>query len=949
MKARRQQQEPEQARTQPQAVPAPVRASDAALPDAAKLRQRAAAEATPSMAQYLEIKAANPDSLLWYRMGDFYELFFEDAVVASAALGIVLTKRGKHLGEDIQMCGVPIHRADEYLQRLIRQGYRVAVCEQLEDPAEARKRGAKAVVKRDVVRLVTPGTLTEETLLDDKARNYLTAVFRAPGGGDGALIGSPSVVALASLDISTGECEVGETTGADLPGELVRLSPSEIICTDGLLAEPDVSQWIDIAGAAPTPVPAAHFDSLSGERGLKQRLGVNELGGFGAFTRAELAAVGALLKYVDLTQIGKQPVLRPPRRTGADAALVIDAASRSSLELVRSSSGDKHGSLLAAIDRTVTGPGARELAARLGAPMRDVARIHSRLDAVGYLVEEQTLREDLRAALKGAPDIARALSRLAFGRGGPRDLGAIRDALAAAERAATLLIARAGPMGLPAELAGLADRLGRAAGPLSSSLAAALVDEPPHLKRDGGFVRPGYSSELDEAIALRDKSRQVMAALEARYADETGIKTLKVRHNNILGFFIEVTQANSKPLMSEPLSATFRHRQTMASAVRFTTDELIEIEGRIASAAERALAIEQHVFDGLSAKVAAAEQTLNTIAAALADVDVTAALADLAHRENYVRPEIDDSDAFEIRGGRHPVVEQALAAALAGPFIENDCILGRVETGQPAGFDEGEDARIWLVTGPNMAGKSTFLRQNALIAVLAQMGSYVPARSAHIGIVDRLFSRVGASDDIARGRSTFMVEMVETAGILNQATDRSLVILDEIGRGTATFDGLSIAWATVEYLHEVSRCRALFATHYHELTALEGRLAGVANVTVDVKEWRDEIVFLHKVKKGAADRSYGIQVAKLAGLPQGVVQRAAEVLRQLEKSDTRRGGMEALDELPLFAAARPTNPLAVERGPSPVETALEVLNLDDLTPRAALDELYRLKDMLRKS
>ena len=934
---------------EPLEVPAAGSAAAGTDADPAVLRQRAAAEATPSMAQYLEIKTANPDSLLWYRMGDFYELFFEDAVVASAALGIVLTKRGKHLGEDIQMCGVPIHRADEYLQRLIRQGYRVAVCEQLEDPAEARKRGAKAVVKRDVVRLVTPGTLTEETLLDDKARNYLTAVFRAPGGTAGPVIGSDQVVALASLDISTGECEVGETIGADLPGELVRLSPGEVISTDSLLCEPDFRQWVDIAGAAATPVPAAHFDSLSGERGLKSRLGVNELGGFGAFTRAELAAVGALLKYVDLTQIGKQPVLRPPRRTGADAALVIDAASRSSLELVRSSSGDKQGSLLAAIDRTVTGPGARELAARLGAPLRECARIHARLDAVGYLIDEHTLRDDLRSALKGTPDIARAVSRLAFGRGGPRDLGAIRDALVAAERAATLLIAGAGPMGLPAELAQVVTRLGQAAGQLSASLATALLDDLPHLKRDGGFVRPGYAKELDEAIALRDQSRQVMAALETRYCDETGVKTLKVRHNNILGYFIEVTQLNARPLLSEPLSATFRHRQTMANAVRFTTDELIETEGRIASAAERALAIEQEVFATLAANVAQSEQTLNEIAAALADLDVTAALSDLAHRGGYVRPEIDASEAFEIRGGRHPVVEQALAAALAGPFIENDCILGRAQIVQPTGFDEGEDARIWLVTGPNMAGKSTFLRQNALIAVLAQMGSFVPARSAHIGIVDRLFSRVGASDDIARGRSTFMVEMVETAGILNQASDRSLVILDEIGRGTATFDGLSIAWATVEYLHEVSRCRALFATHYHELTALEGRLSGLANVTVDVKEWHDDIVFLHKVRKGAADRSYGIQVAKLAGLPRRVVERATAVLRQLETSDARRGGIEALDDLPLFAAARPTNPLADERAPSPIETQLLAINLDELTPRAALEELYRLKEMLRKT
>ncbi|MCB1520102.1 MAG: DNA mismatch repair protein MutS [Hyphomicrobiaceae bacterium] len=907
------------------------------------------AEATPSMAQYLEIKAANPDSLLWYRMGDFYELFFEDAVAASEALGIVLTKRGKHLGEDIPMCGVPIHRADEYLQRLIRRGFRVAVCEQLEDPAEARKRGAKAVVRRDVVRLVTPGTLTEEALLDASQRNYLTAVFALAGEQEEALISSGRRVALASIDISTGECEIGETSAADLPGELVRLSPGEVLANDALMSDAGFRQWVEIAGAAATPVPTAYFDSLSGERALKDRLGVAELGGFGHFSRTELAATGALLKYVELTQVGKQPVLRPPRRSGQDTALLIDAATRSSLELVRSSSGAKEGSLLAAIDHTVTGPGARELAARLSAPLKAPAAIARRHDAVGYLVEEDRLRDDIRAAIKGTPDIARALSRLAFGRGGPRDLAAVRDALAAAETAAVLLGARAGAMGLPAELADIARRLGKAAGPLQTDLAAALVDDPPHLKRDGGFVRPGYSRDLDAALDLRDAGRGVMAALEARYAEETGVKSLKVRHNNILGFFIEVTQLNAKPLLEAPLSETFRHRQTMANAMRFTTVELVETEGRIASAAERALAIENDVFAELAGRIGKAEGLIGEIAAAMAELDVTAALADLAHCEGYVRPEIDDSEHFDVRGGRHPVVEQALRRARSGPFIENDCSLGRAPLTPATGFDDGDGALILLVTGPNMAGKSTYLRQNALIVVLAQMGSYVPARSAHIGVVDRLFSRVGAADDIARGRSTFMVEMVETAGILNQATSRSLVILDEIGRGTATFDGLSIAWATVEFLHDACRCRALFATHYHELTALERRLTGVANVTVDVKEWHDEIVFLHKVRAGAADRSYGIQVAKLAGLPRPVVERASEVLHLLETSDQVKSGAAALDDLPLFAAARPKNPIAASQQPSEIEAALERINPDELTPRGALDALYALKALAKEA
>jgi DNA mismatch repair protein MutS len=901
------------------------------------------------MAQFLEIKSAHPDCLLWYRMGDFYELFFDDAVTASAALSIVLTKRGKHLGQDIPMCGVPIHRADEYLQRLIRQGYRVAVAEQLEDPAEARKRGSKAVVRRDVVRVVTPGTLTEEALLDARARNYLTALYRAPRGGDAAAIEPGAVVALASVDISTGEFEVGEIAGADLPGELMRLAPSEVVLVDALLGDESLKRWIDVAGAAATPVPSAYFDSLAGEASLKDQLKVAELGGFGSFTRPELAAAGALLKYVELTQMGARPVLRAPKRSGSDAALLIDAASRASLELVRSASGEKQGSLLAAIDRTVTGPGARELAARLASPLRDTKRIDDRLDAVGFLIAEENLRHDLRASLKSAPDIARAQSRLAFARGSPRDLAAVRDGLATAARAAGLLGRQGDSMGLPIELGRIAGLLRAAGNELRDALQAALVDDPPHLRRDGGFVREGYRTEIDDARRLKADSRGVMAGLESRYIEDTGIKSLKIRHNNILGFFIEVTQLNAKPLLEPPLADQFRHRQTMANAVRFTTPELVATEGRIASATERALSLEQDVFAELAAKVEATETALGEVAMALAELDATAGLAELAHTEGYTRPRVDGGLAFDIRGGRHPVVEQALQAARSGAFIENDCVLGRADAACDGGPDETAEGRLWLVTGPNMAGKSTFLRQNALITVLAQMGSYVPAREVTIGAVDRLFSRVGASDDLARGRSTFMVEMVETAAILNQASERSLVILDEIGRGTATFDGLSIAWATVEFLHEVLRSRVLFATHYHELTALARRLDRVANVTMEVREWHDEIVFLHKVKPGAADRSYGIQVAKLAGLPAHVVGRAREVLELLERSEGKKTqSSDALDELPLFASSRPPEAKSATSGPSgpsAAEAALDKLNPDELSPRAALEALYDLKSL----
>ncbi len=894
------------------------------------------------MAQYLEIKAANPDSLLWYRMGDFYELFFDDAVTASEALSIVLTKRGKHRGEDIPMCGVPVHRADEYLQRLIKQGHRVAVCEQLEDPAEARKRGAKAVVKRDVVRLVTPGTLTEEALLDAKARNYLTAVFLATPAELG--ISSPdSRVALASVDISTGEFEVSEISGIDLSGELIRLASSEVLAADMLLADEVLVRTVDYSGGKTTPIPAAYFDSAAGARDLKECLGVADLAGFGSFSRSELAAIAAVLKYIDLTQMGRKPLLRTPRRSGS-ASLFIDAASRASLELVKSTSGDKSSTLLAAMDRTITGGGARELQARIASPLISPAAIEARLDAVSFLVGNRRLLDDIRFCLRGTPDLARALPRLTFGRGGPRDLAAVRDAIESASQAARMLSSDTISLPPPPELQSVCARLDAVPATLASNLKNALVDDPPLLRRDGGFIREGFNSDLDTARTLRNDSRRVMAELESRYIEETGIKTLRVRHNNILGFYIEVTQLNAKPLMSPPLSERFRHRQTMANAVRFATSELLETEGQIASASERALNLEQEIFADLTQDIAAATEKLGAAAAALAELDVYAALASLALEQGYVRPAINDGAIFEIRGGRHPVVQQALAKQGGAVFIENDCVLGASEKAEPPESpDELPDSRIWLVTGPNMAGKSTFLRQNALIAVMAQMGSFVPARSAHIGVVDRLFSRVGASDDLARGRSTFMVEMVETAAILNQATERSLVILDEIGRGTATFDGLSIAWATVEYLHGVTKARALFATHYHELTALARRLDGIANVTMDVAEWHDTIVFLHKVKPGAADRSYGIQVAKLAGLPEPVVARARQVLARLEKADRRpKAGDESIDDLPLFSAARPRGASAGEP-PSAVEKLLLAMHPDDLSPKAALEKLYELK------
>ncbi len=887
-------------------------------------------DATPMMAQYLEIKAANADSLLFYRMGDFYELFFDDAALASRALGIALTKRGKHLGEDIPMCGVPVHAADDYLQRLIAQGFRVAVCEQTEDPAEAKKRGPKAVVRRDVVRLVTPGTLTEESLLDARAHNFLTALFRSPQK-DGAEL----VIALASIDISTGELVAASVRLVDLPGELARIRPGEVLVGEELAGDADIRRVIAEAGAALTPAPRAHFDSVRGERALKERLGVAALDAFGDFTRAELAALAGLLTYVEITQVGKAPLLRPPRKETAGSLLVIDAATRTNLELARSNQGARAGSLLAAIDRTVSAAGARELASRLASPLTDVDAVNARLDAVAYLVGEPRLRAELREALKAAPDLARALARLALGRGGPRDLGAVRAAILAAHDLAARLLRAGEAFGLPRELMDVVERLAAAPTEIEQALSAALADELPVNARDGGFIRDGFNGDLDEHRRLRDGSRQVIAGLQTTYADATGVKSLKVRHNNVLGYFVEVTALHAPTLTKPPHVETFIHRQTMANAVRFSTPELAELEARITSAADRALALELDLFATLITDVLAMEQALSAVSAALAELDHYAGLGELAVEQNYVRPAIDASLVFTIEEGRHPMVEQTLRRGDGASFIGNDCRLGS------EGDDDG--TRILVVTGPNMAGKSTFLRQNALIVVLAQAGAFVPAKSAHIGVVDRLFSRVGAADDLARGRSTFMVEMVETASILNQATPRSFVVLDEIGRGTATFDGLSIAWATLEYLHEVNRARVLFATHYHELTALADRLAHAANATVEVKEWRDEIVFLYRVVAGAADRSYGIHVAKLAGLPEAVLARAGEVLNELEKADGRPKPADLADDLPLFQAAKPP---AGFGEPSALEQALQALNPDGMTPKEALEALYRLKTLL---
>ena len=866
---------------------------------------------TPMMAQYLGIKADHPDALLFYRMGDFYELFFDDAVAAASALDIALTKRGKHLGEDIAMCGVPHHAAEGYFLTLIRKGHRVAVCEQLESPAEAKKRGYKSVVKRGVTRVVTPGTLTEDALLDARRHNFLAAYANVRGEG-----------ALAWVDISTGAFSVLGCDGAGLGPELARLGPKEVLLSE--VGEADFGAIVEDAGAAITVLGNAAFDSTSGEKRLISVYSVGSLEGFGAFDRAEIAAMAAVVEYLDITQKGKLPLLRPPVREKREAAMQIDASTRKSLELTRGVNGGRAGSLLSVIDRTLTSGGARLLERRLSSPSRDMADIGARHDAIAWCLERGDVAALLEDKLREVPDLDRALSRLSLDRGGPRDMTAVCRAIAQAEMIAEVL-----PDDMPEVLGQAArDLVGQDA--LLALLDSALIAEPPLLARDGGFIAAGYDAELDEFRSLRDEGRSVIATMQAGYVETAGVATLKIKHNNVLGYFIEVTATHSEKMLAAPLSETFIHRQTTANQVRFTTVELSELETRILNAGGRCLEIEKRLYSGLKDAILDQAAPLFTLARGLAEFDLNAALARLAREEGWTRPKMTNAREFVVSGGRHPVVEAALKSAGA-PFVANDCDLS--------------DESIWLLTGPNMAGKSTYLRQNALIAVLAQMGAFVPAKDATIGIVSQIFSRVGASDDLSKGQSTFMVEMVETAAILNQADDRALVILDEIGRGTATYDGLSIAWATLEHLHDVNRCRALFATHYHEMTGLSDKLNGVANATVSVKEWEGDVIFLHEVKRGTADRSYGVQVARLAGLPKSVVERAKVVLDALEKGEREGRQKAVIDDLPLFSAT-PT-PAPQKTAPSEAEARLKEVLPDDLSPKEALDLIYELRGLIK--
>lgn len=874
---------------------------------------------TPLMAQYLQIKNEHQDYLLFYRMGDFYELFFDDAVTASKALDIALTKRGKCEGEDIPMCGVPFHAYESYLARLIRQGYKVAICEQVEDPKEAKKRGYKAIVKREVVRLVTAGTLTEEPLLDAKKNNFLLSIAKFN-----------DVLGLSWLDISTGDFFLQEINlfkqeeHVVLSSILSRLNPVEVIVSDNYLQQPEIFSFLQSCKEKLSVLPQARFNSENAKLRMCKLYKVESLDSFGSFSRSEICAAGVLLDYVETTQKGKVPLICSPQKVSEGQIMEIDGATRRSLELIEAINGDKNSSLLGAIDRTVTGAGGRLLANRVANPLKDTDIINQRLDMVSFFVKSHGVREEIRQLLKSCPDIERAVSRLSIGRGGPRDLANIRTSLAVVPSLRNLFYRS--EFGVPESLNKIIADLGEHSN-LVADLSSALAEELPLLARDGGFIREGYSTALDEIKSIKNDSHKHIVELQSRYAQETGITNLKIKFNNVIGYFIEVQSKFAPQLLEDK---TYIHRQSVLNASRFTTVELTELENKISGAADKALALELEIFERLSKDIKVYAEDILKTAKAFAELDVASSLADLAVEHNYCRPEVDDSLIFEIKEGRHPVVETAINKS-GGTFVGNDCNL------------DDQKGNLWLITGPNMAGKSTFLRQNAIIAIMAQMGSFVPCAKAHIGVINKIFSRVGASDDLSKGRSTFMVEMVETASILNQADERSFVILDEIGRGTATYDGLSIAWAVVEHLHEVNKCRTLFATHYHELTSLVTKLMRMSLHCMKIKEFKDEVIFLHEVIDGAADRSYGIHVAKLAGLPKSVIKRSEQVLEHLEKTGKGNSISKLADDLPLFAVLREKE--EAKEVANPAIDLLKLINPDELTPREALEKLYELKKL----
>ena len=891
-------------------------------------------KATPMMQQYLSVKEQYKDYLLMYRMGDFYEMFFDDAMTASKALDIALTHRGTYMGKPVPMCGIPYHAFSSYMPKLVKQGIKVAICEQTEDPAEAKKRGYKAVVRREVSRIITAGTLTEDNLLNGSFNNYLMSVVI----NDGLDV----KVSVAIADISTGEFSVQsfeENAIAELISFVVIKNPAEIIISDEDIKNPKLETFVSQFKSKLVLKPKTFFDEINSKRNICDIFKVSDVSVIGNFSSPEIEVQGAILNYIQLTQIGQLPNISKPVKEANSDILQIDAFSVKNLEIFENINDEttNNSNLFAVMDRTKTPMGKRELKRALSAPLANAQKINKRLNSVEFFVGNQELLCDIRDILSQIFDIQRIVSRISCNRAGPRDLLNIGTTLAVIPNLKSLLC-NAVQNSIENPLGGIIDGL-RDFSELSKKLNNAIIDEPPILTRDGGFIKDGFHPTLDEYKSLSQNTKQVILDLQAKYALQTSIMNLKIKYNNIVGYFVEVPSKQATALMAP--DSGFQHKQTLVNGVRFTTPELSEIEQKILVANEKYLSLELEIFNNLCHEILNRVDDITILSNAISELDLYTSLALLAIENDYVKPEVDNSFDFEIVDGRHPVVEANLKK-LNVSFIPNDCVLE----------NKGDDSKLWILTGPNMAGKSTFLRQNAIIIIMAQIGSFVPATKAHIGVIDKLFSRVGASDNLARGQSTFMVEMSETATILNQADERSFVILDEIGRGTSTFDGLSIAWAVLEYLNNINRCRGIFATHYHELTQVIGKMKNVSAHTMEIKEYKGDVVFLHKVGLGVADKSYGIHVAKIAGIPEEVIVKASQILAGLESDDgmqKSRHLVKKLDDMDLFSFQE-KSPIVRKSEEDEkllkLRDKLKEINPDDLSPKSALSIMYEIKEMI---
>jgi DNA mismatch repair protein MutS len=845
---------------------------------------------TPMMSQYLSIKENYPDALLFYRLGDFYELFFDDAVKAAKVLDIALTKRGKHEGADIAMCGVPHHASTHYINKLIKHGYKIAICEQLESPLEAKKRGYKAVVKREVVRVITGGTITEDSLLNAREANYLAAI----------VLVKQEQYGIAFLDLSTGEFFSSITTLQSIASDLAKINPKELLIADKLYDKLQEDSLLQEYAKKITTQVTSFFDFFKSQERIKSFYQVGALEGFGEFEPAEIAAIGAVLSYLSLTQKNHMPLLRFPKKIISQQFMTIDAQTAKNLELMQSTSGNFQNSVLHVLDQTNTSFGARLMRQYLCYPLIDAHLINQRFDKVDFFLKNNHKRQQLRLILAQIPDIERALMRINLSRCEPRDLlllaQGLKQAQAIAELLANTLISKAHPIiNLQA---------------LFTDIINTIKDDKVYFLKEGGFVKEKVHPKIDELVNINVITAEKIAALQLKYRQLSGVSNLKIQQNNLIGYYIEVSISNVNKIPE-----FFTLKQKTLNQARYTSIDLSAIEHEILHAQETLYQLELQVFQQLVEKIIQHSENIINVVQSLACVDVFSALGELAAQNNYTRPTIDNSDNFIVEEARHLVVEQVKQQGFYKEnFVANDCNLSY-------------EQRLWLITGPNMAGKSTFLRQNAIIAILAQMGSFIPARRALIGIIDRVFSRVGAADDLAKGRSTFMVEMVETATILNQATKKSLVILDEIGRGTATYDGLAIAWSCLEYIHDKILCRTLFATHYHELTSLADKLNSLKCYSMKVKEWQEQIIFLHKISQGSANNSYGIHVAKIAGLPLEVTLRAKGILQLLTHAKSN-------SSLPLFNKAINNN----------WQKKLEKINLAEITHAEAINLLTSIKE-----